>query len=956
MKTRSVHSWLALSIPAHLILLLPACDSSSTTTPSLDGAHGSLPTTFDAASVPGIVPPLVDAAPPGQTAGALEVCTQDQLRQLRCQGTVLQVCNLAFPNPSPAWTATVDCAVGGGTCGNGACVGGCQPGATYCADISTEQSCSSNGTWSSRQCPGVPCSPSSCWECTINARQCRGNIVQQCSTTSSPPKWVDNVACAGACIGGYCEGEVCPAGKRRCHGNTVETCDSSGTWQATSVCPAGSPCIDGAGAICQLPTLPVVSDAGIVGPPPVPTPDAAIIGPGLVPPPNDAAAPEACSWLAKRCAGDVLQYCDGTGWVDLQQCATGCSATGSTLAACSEGCRTGEIKCAGDDVVSCRSGSYWSTESWCNKVYDPGRCENGRCVGKCMSSQKPVCVAGGVQSCGSDLTWGAPVPCANQTCVSGACTGVCEAGATGVCNGASIELCDGTGSWRSSTCQSADLCVDRQGCLDCKPGQLGCSSDKKTARTCSSAGKWQDSAACVNQTCVGGACVGVCTTGSYASCNGATIQRCNDQGQWQTETCTSSDLCLDGVGCLTCKPGSHGCYSDNKSTAVCDASGKYWGKDAPCANQTCVDGACAGVCQVGSYGICAGAAIQKCDSQGQWGTQTCTSADVCAEGRGCLLCKPATSGCSSDKKSTTVCDEAGSRWNAGGACVNQTCVDGACTGVCAVGSYGTCTGATIQKCDSQGQWGTQTCASADVCADGKGCLTCKPGARLCSSDKKSTTVCDDSGSRWNTGVSCADQTCVDGACSGVCQVGSYGTCTDATIQKCNDQGQWGTQTCTSADLCAAGKGCLTCKPATTGCSSDKRSTTVCDDSGGRWNTGASCVNQTCFEGACVGSCAPVAATCSGYTASRCSTMGVPEQVDCDWGCVASTGCATSLNVCTTVRTCAVPPCSCTTDAFGFTSCTGTWGPDQTVCSPRTCKQTTDCGTKGSCVSGRCQAL
>ena len=215
--------------------------------------------------------------------------------------------------------------------------------------------------------------------------------------------------------------------------------------------------------------------------------------------------------------------------------------------------------------------------------------------GPLLKGPQPHCVLGGVQSCGSDLTWNAPVPCVNQTCSGGRCTGVCQAGVNGACNGATIEICDTMGNRLVNTCQSSDLCVDGQGCLDCKPGQLSCSSDKKTTRMCTSAGKWQDTGTCASQTCVDGACVGVCMTGSYSQCNGVTVQRCNDQGQWGTENCGSADLCADGKACLVCKPGTSSCWSDKKSTTVCDASGYSWNAGVTCANQTCVDGACAGV-------------------------------------------------------------------------------------------------------------------------------------------------------------------------------------------------------------------------------------------------------------------------------------------------------------------------------------------------------------------------
>jgi hypothetical protein len=242
--------------------VLQACGPGPLSTPpSLPSTpSGSWVTVMDCAMV-GLLC-TNGACVPDQASTAVAPCTQDQMYQLQCQGTALQICDLRLPYSSPMWFVAVDCAAGGGTCGNGTCVGGCQPGTTYCADISDERSCGSDGTWTARACPGVPCSPASCWECGVNARRCQGNTVQECSLSSAPPKWVDNVACSGACIGGYCEGEACPPDSKRCNGNTVEKCDASGNWQLDSTCPVGWTCSDGAVAICEASETVTSPDAG----------------------------------------------------------------------------------------------------------------------------------------------------------------------------------------------------------------------------------------------------------------------------------------------------------------------------------------------------------------------------------------------------------------------------------------------------------------------------------------------------------------------------------------------------------------------------------------------------------------------------------------------------------------------------------------------------------------------
>ena len=68
---------------------------------------------------------------------------------------------------------------------------------------------------------------------------------------------------------------------------------------------------------------------------------------------------------------------------------------------------------------------------------------------------------------------------------------------------------------------------------------------------------------------------------------------------------------------------------------TCTASCAWEAVGAPCMNQTCVDGACAGVCAPGQT-ECAPSpanAVQTCDATGNWTTATpCMAGQMCVSG------------------------------------------------------------------------------------------------------------------------------------------------------------------------------------------------------------------------------------------------------------------------------------------------------------------------------------
>ena len=141
---------------------------------------------------------------------------------------------------------------------------------------------------------------------------------------------------------------------------------------------------------------------------------------------------------------------------------------------------------------------------------------------------------------------------------------------------------------------------------------------------------------------------------------------------------------------------------------------------------------------------------------------------------------------------------------------------------------------------------------------------------------------------------------------------------------------------------------VVCVPGTNGCASAKQ-LSVCSSRGNSWVADATCDGQTCVAGSCVGECAPNFVSCDGASATTCTADGHKTTKSCDYGCVQNSGCASSLNTCTTECNWKVCESSCD----GFTGiCTPTTctckGSYITTCVPRSCSTAGDCGTLGYC--------
>lgn len=164
-----------------------------------------------------------------------------------------------------------------------------------------------------------------------------------------------------------------------------------------------------------------------------------------------------------------------------------------------------------------------------------------------------------------------------------------------------------------------------------------------------------------------------------------------------------------------CNPGDTQCSGNGVQT--CDASGQ-WGSVSPCSGQTCVSGACQGVCEPGGTqvvpcGNC-GQETDKCGSDGNWVQGTCTGQGVCSPGS--VQCG------GGPGNQPQVCN-AMCKWaNNGAACMaTNPCMNGQC--VC---SAGTCPGccATNDTC--------QAGNTNDACGvSGDACQNCTVTGRHC---------------------------------------------------------------------------------------------------------------------------------------------------------------------------------------------------------------------------------
>jgi hypothetical protein len=71
-----------------------------------------------------------------------------------------------------------------------------------------------------------------------------------------------------------------------------------------------------------------------------------------------------CDIGEKRCLGNEIQICDGSGWNTTESCTNGCDAQTITCITPAQSCTSGEIRCNDKRIEVCENGQ-WKTQSIC---------------------------------------------------------------------------------------------------------------------------------------------------------------------------------------------------------------------------------------------------------------------------------------------------------------------------------------------------------------------------------------------------------------------------------------------------------------------------------------------------------------------------------------------------------------------------------------------------------------
>jgi hypothetical protein len=606
-------------------------------------------------------------------------------------------------------------------------------------------------------------------------------------------------------------------------------------------------------------------------------------------------------------SGTTLSLCDDEGQaLDTLSCTEHTSeltpACSDALGGCVQ-CVAPVDRCVDPTVAQkCDTNGSWQTPQTCvNQT-----CFEGDCSGECAPSAAPRCKSGGGnEECGTDgewdevesaaecpvcigdgvcvecatgsarcdtpatrsvcvgSMWGAPVPCANQTCVGDICTGECAPDQT-ECRPDGQYECNEDGEWELA--EACAMCVEEAAgarCVACMADDYECRSDdqwgcndqqtafeyeQECAAGCSAA-----TGRCANQvcnplnpvTCVSGDVQRCNSNGSafttvdctptfpicdpdglsgqgqcdrceegVATCtNSVTSSLCSADGQAATVTnCTgATPVCFDRL-CRQCNPGVTPTRCDDATTMRTCQSNGTWGPATPCVNQTCTDAddRCFGSCAPGQERCAPNGAVgkQTCNGSGAWGaTQPC---DICT---GAGFC------------STRICTP------------NDT----------------SCSGTTLRRCNAQGN-GYEWTMPCTICDDANNqCDDCN--ASTCFADNKTRRVCDGTG-HW----AASDPSHV---CANDCFNGNCVACL-AGERQCN--GAQYAQSCTNNAWPSPGTNCfssnLTCQTGTGQCGGECRAghatcegqqPVLCSSAGFYEPNGSVCStpNTICRDGACV---------------------------------------------------------------------------------------------------------
>ncbi len=116
-------------------------------------------------------------------------------------------------------------------------------------------------------------------------------------------------------------------------------------------------------------------------------------------------------------------------------------------------------------------------------------------------------------------------------------TGALAAAQVVLNSGATITCQDGFGELPCMPCAAGV----------CGPGSTQCDPNSNGVDTCAT-GQWGAAAACVNQACVSGACIGVCAPGATrCDPNSNGVETCSNVGQWGAPVACNNTACVSGA-------------------------------------------------------------------------------------------------------------------------------------------------------------------------------------------------------------------------------------------------------------------------------------------------------------------------------------------------------------------------------------------------------------------------
>ncbi len=633
-------------------------------------------------------------------------------------------------------------------------------------------------------------------------------------------------------------------------------------------------------------------------------------------------------------------------------CGNVCNSTNGTPicagGVCGIACNAGFGDCDGNPDNGCETNTNSSTSNCgtcgttCTNPGGSTQCTGGNC--------QPVCNAGrancdGIATNGCEVNTNTSTsncgacnaacvnPNGTTSCVSGQCSPSCSSGFAN-CDGNDANGCETNLNTTTNHCgQCGRVCLNPNGTTSCVGGTCtpacssgaancdsnavnGCETNTNTDRDNCGACSVSCTNSCGSTTCSFGTCAPTCGAGC-ASCDGNPVNGCETNLQSSLTNCGScGTTCVNPNGSTTCTAGTcvptcsgtfrncdgnpiNGCETDINSTVNhCSQCNKQCVN--PNGSTTCVSGTCTPTCS-GSFRSCDGNPDNGCETNtasdvnncGNCGT-VCTnpSGSVacvggvcqpgCNPGRGDCDGNPA-NGCETDTTTTSNCGGCGVMCsNANG---STSCIGGSCVPSCSSG-WGNCDGNPNNGCETS----TNTTTNCGACA------------RACST----------------AGVATAS--CSNGTCNSSCQSG-FGNCVQPiapgsddgcetnTNNSTNNCGTCGTQ-CTNlngstqciggtcAPSCSTGWGNCDGNP-NNGCETSITTTTNC---GG---CGLPCVNPngttTCnSSGACVPTCNPGFAVCSGDPRAGCTVNLNTSGTNCG---TCGTNCSSPLPAQATAASC-----------------------------------------------------